>query len=465
MKHIDISRLFTDAEQYYGKTVTVCGWVRTSADVKTMVFIQVNDGTTSLKNLQLTIDRTRFFNEEFSAKLKPAMAIGTSLLATGEVVQSERNGIEIEVTHLEVLGSCPTDYPLQKKRTSVEFLRTIPHLRTRTNLFKSVFTVRSRLAYAIHQYFTDNGYKYIHAPIITSSDCEGAGEMFRITTQPWNASAPVEDEYFKEDYFGCKAGLSVSCQLEGEMAAVGGLGRIYTFGPTFRAEHSDTTRHVSEFWHVEPEACFVDIDEIIEIGEDFIKYVIRDVLVNCSEELEFFDKYNEKGLVAKLQHVVNSDFVKVDYTEAIELLAKNNKNFAFPVSWGDDLQSEHERYLTETVYNCPVFVVNFPKGLKSFYMKQNPDGKTVAATDLLVPGIGEIIGCSERETDYDKLVEAMAIRNMPLEDYQNYLDLRKYGTVQHSGFGLGFDRLVMYVTGISNIRDVLQFPRTYKHIY
>lgn len=465
MKHIDISELFQNASDYVGKEVTVCGWVRTSADVKPMVFIQINDGTTSLKNLQLTINRDNFTVEEFASKIKPAMAVGVSVCATGCIVSSDRNGIELELDELVVLGGCPSDYPLQKKRTSVEFLRTIPHLRTRTNLFKSVFTVRARLAYAIHQYFTEHGYKYLHAPIITNSDCEGAGEMFRITTQPWDCTAKTEEDYFREDYFSCKAGLSVSCQLEGEMAAVGGLGRIYTFGPTFRAEHSDTTRHVAEFWHVEPEACFVDINEIIDIAEDFIKYVIRDVMANCSEELVFFDRFTEHGLLDKLKHVAESEFVKVDYTEAISLLSANNNNFVFPVSWGDDLQSEHERYLTDVIFKSPVFVVNFPKELKSFYMKQNPDNKTVAATDLLVPGIGEIIGCSERETDYDKLIEAMKIRNMQLDEYTNYLDLRKFGTVQHSGFGLGFDRLVMYVTGVSNIRDVLQFPRTYKHIY
>ncbi len=465
MKHIDIAELFENASKYYGEKATVCGWVRTSADVKPMAFIQLNDGTTSLKNLQLTINRDNYSAEDFISIVKPAMAVGVSLVATGIIVPSERNGIELEVETLEVLGGCPSDYPLQKKRTSVEFLRTIPHLRTRTNLFKSVFTVRGRLAYAIHQYFTERGYKYLHAPIITNSDCEGAGEMFRITTQPWDATGKSAEDYYSQDYFSCKAGLSVSCQLEGEMAAVGGLGRIYTFGPTFRAEHSDTTRHVAEFWHVEPEACFVDIDEIIDIAEDFIKYIIRDVMNICSEELEFFDKYTEQGLLEKLKNVVDSEFVKVDYTDAIEILSKNNDNFAFPVSWGDDLQSEHERYLTEIIFKSPVFVVNFPKELKSFYMKQNADNKTVAATDLLVPGIGEIIGCSERETDYDKLVEAMQIRNMQLNEYKSYLDLRKFGTVQHSGFGLGFDRLVMYVTGVNNIRDVLQFPRTYKHIY
>ncbi len=465
MKHIDISKLFKNEKAFIGETVTVCGWVRTSADVKTMAFIQLNDGTTSLKNLQLTINREKFDEESFLQRVKPAMTVGTSLKATGVVIESERNGIELDVDDICVLGACPTDYPLQKKRTSVEFLRTIPHLRTRTNLFKSVFSVRARLAYAIHHYFTENGYKYLQAPIITNSDCEGAGEMFRVTTHDWNAEYKTAAEYFNDDYFGCKAGLSVSCQLEGEMAAVGGLGRIYTFGPTFRAEHSDTSRHVAEFWHVEPEACFMDIDEVIEMAEDFIKFIIRDVLENCKEELEFFNKFTEPGLLEKLNHVVDSEFVKLDYTDAVEILSKNNDKFSFPVKWGDDLQSEHERYLTETVFNSPVFVVNFPKEIKSFYMKQNPDGKTVAATDLLVPGIGEIIGCSERETDYDKLVEAMNLRNMMLDDYKSYLDLRKYGTVQHSGFGLGFDRMLMYVTGVENIRDVLQFPRTYKHIY
>lgn len=465
MKHTDISMLFKDIQGFTGQKVTVAGWTRTSADVKSMIFIQINDGTTSLRNLQLNITREKVSDDEFTANVKPAMLVGTSVLATGTIVASERNLIELDVDKIEVLGTCPTDYPLQKKKTSLDFLRTIPHLRTRTNLYKSVFTVRSRLAYAIHSYFTERGYKYLHAPIITNSDCEGAGEMFRVTTQNWDAQAKNAEEYFTEDYFGCKAGLSVSCQLEGEMAAVGGLGRIYTFGPTFRAEHSDTARHLAEFWHVEPEVCFVDINEIIEIAEEFIKYIIKDVIDNCGEELAFFDKFVENGLLDKLNNVVNSEFKKLDYTEAIEILEKNNDRFDFKVKWGDDLQSEHERFLTEEVFKRPVFLINFPKDIKSFYMKQNPDGKTVAATDLLVPGIGEIIGCSERETDYDKLVEAMKIRNMKMDEYTEYLDLRKYGTVQHSGFGLGFDRLVMYVTGSSNIRDVLQFPRTYKHIY
>ena len=465
MKHTDISALFRSPETWLGREVTVCGWVRTSAEVKPMAFIQINDGTTSTRNLQLTIHQERMSEQEYRENVKPLMTLGTALLARGTLVPSERNVIEVEVQSLELLGTCPSDYPLQKKKTSVEFLRTIPHLRTRTNMMKTVMMVRSRLAYAIHSYFNQNGYVYMHTPIITDSDCEGAGEMFRITTQPWDAPQKTEEEYYAEDFFGKKAGLSVSCQLEGEMAAVGGLGRIYTFGPTFRAEKSDTARHVAEFWHVEPEVCFVDINEIIEIGEDFIKYVIRDVLENCREQLEFCDKFLEKGLLAKLQHVVDSDFARVDYTDAIRILQNCGRKFDYPVYWGCDLQSEHERYLTDEHFKRPLFVVNYPKELKSFYMKQNPDGKTVAATDLLVPGIGEIIGCSEREADYDKLVAAMEARHMPLEAYRNYLDLRRFGSVQHSGFGLGFDRLVMYVTGVGNIRDVLQFPRTYRHVY
>ena len=465
MQHTDIVLLFSDSEKYVGTAVKVCGWVRTSAEVKPMTFIQINDGTTSLKNLQLTIDQTRFDDEEYKLRIKPALPVGTAVYAEGELVASERNVVELLVSEIRVLGECPGDYPLQKKKTSMEFLRTIPHLRLRTNTFKAVFTVRARLSYAIHKYFNENGYKYVQAPIITNSDCEGAGEMFRVTTQPWATDYKTEEEYNSEDYFGCKAGLAVSCQLEGEMAALGGLGRIYTFGPSFRAEHSNTARHVAEFWHVEPEVCFVDLDEIIEIGEDFIKFIIRDILESCKEELAFFDRFVEKGLLDKLNHVVNSEFAKVDYTEAVEILQKSRQKFEYPVYWGADLQSEHERYLTEEVYKRPVFLKNYPKEIKAFYMKQNPDGKTVAATDLLVPGIGEIIGCSERETDLEKLQQAMRDRNMPIEEYTRYLDTRRFGSVQHSGFGLGLDRMVMYVTGMTNIRDVLQFPRTYEHIY
>ena len=465
MKHMDIAKLFSDVSGYVSQTVTVCGWVKTSAEVKPMTFIQLNDGTTAIKNLQLTIHQDKMSEDDYRTVIKPLLNFGVALKATGVVVPSERNVIELEVQSVEMLGDCPASYPLQKKKTSVDFLRTIPHLRTRTNLMKAGLTIRSRLAYAIHSYFNANGYTYVHTPIITDSDCEGAGEMFRLTTQPWNASYPSEEAYYRDDYFGQKAGLSVSCQLEGEMAALGGLGRIYTFGPSFRAEKSDTPRHVAEFWHVEPEVCFADINEIMEIGEEFIKYIISDTMAHCAEQMEFCNKFIEKGLLDKLNHVVGSEFARVDYTDAIRILEESGHQFDYPVFWGCDLQTEHERFLTDEYFKRPLFVVNYPKDLKAFYMKQNPDGKTVAAADLLVPGVGEIIGCSEIETDYDKLVEAMKARNMPLASYQRYLDTRRYGSVQHSGFGLGLDRLVMYVSGIGNIRDVLQFPRTYKKIY
>ena len=454
MKHTDIKVLFAEADKFVDTSVVICGWVRTARDSKNVSFLEVNDGT-CFRSLQLVIDKDKLAEESF----KDAMAVGASLTATGTLVASERNIVELQVETLTVLGTCPTDYPLQKKRHTLEYLRTIPHLRGRARYFEAVFAVRSQLAQSIHQYFRANGYRYVHPPIITGSDCEGAGEMFRVTTQPWNATAESEAEYYANDFFGRKAGLTVSAQLEGEMAAMG-LGRIYTFGPTFRAENSNTTRHVAEFWHVEPEVCFCDIHDIIEIAEDFIKYIVKDVMDNCPEEMEFFNQWVEKGVIEKLQKMLANDFVKLDYTDAIEILKASGKEFKYPVEWGCDLQTEHEKYLVDEHFGRPVFVVNYPAAIKSFYMKQNPDGKTVAATDLLVPGIGEIIGCSEREADYDKLVAAMTARNMPLESYTEYLDTRKYGSVPHSGFGLGFERMLMYITGVQNIRDVLMFPRT-----
>ena len=455
MKHIDVKALLTAPEKYLDTQVTVCGWVRTARDSKNIAFIELNDGTT-LNNIQLIVEKEK---EGLANLDKDATVVGASLKAIGKFIVSERNGYEINIDSIEVLGGCPSDYPLQKKFHSVEFLRTIPHLRARTRYFEAVFAVRDQLSHAVHNYFHKNGYKYVHAPIITGSDCEGAGEVFRVTTQPWTTEYKTEEEYYADDFFGKKAGLTVSAQLEGEMAAMG-LGRIYTFGPTFRAEHSNTTRHAAEFWQIEPEVCFAEIDDIIEIAEDFIKYIIRDVMENCKTELEFFNERVEKGLLDKLNNVVNSDFGRVTYTEAIEILKKSGKEFKFPVEWGADLQTEHEKYLTEEYFGKPLFVVDYPADIKAFYMKQNPDGKTVAATDLLVPGIGEIIGCSEREGDYDKLVTAMTKRGMKLEEYQDYLDTRKYGSVPHSGFGLGFDRAIMYVTGVANIRDTLLFPRT-----
>ncbi len=454
MKHTDIKQLFATPDKFVGGEVTVCGWVRTARDSKTVSFIEINDGT-AFKNIQLVFDKEKIDETAY----KEAMNVGTSVKIKGIFITSERNGYEIEVTAIEILGSCPSDFPLQKKRHTLEFLRTIPHLRVRTRYFEALFAVRDQLSQAIHGYFHKNGYRYIHAPIITGSDCEGAGEMFRVTTHPWATDFKNEEEYYASDFFGAKAGLTVSAQLEGEMAAMG-LGRIYTFGPTFRAEHSNTPRHAAEFWHIEPEVCFADIDDIIEIAEDFIKYIIGNVMENCPDELEFFNQWVEKGLIDKLNHVRKIDFVKLNYTDAIEILKSCGKDFKYPVEWGLDLQTEHEKYLTEEHFKKPVFVVNYPADIKSFYMKQNPDGKTVAATDLLVPGIGEIIGCSEREADYDKLIAAMEKRGMAKDSYKEYLDTRRYGSVPHSGFGLGFDRMLMYITGVSNIRDTLLFPRT-----
>ena len=454
MKHTDIKALFATPEQYVDTSVTVCGWVRTARDSKNVSFLEINDGT-CFRNIQIVVDKEQISEESF----RDAMMVGTSVCAVGRFIVSERNGYEMALESITILGKCPGDYPLQKKRHTQEFLRTIPHLRVRTRYFEAVFAVRDQLAQSIHKYFHSHGYRYIHAPIITGSDCEGAGEMFRVTTLPWNATAEDEAAYYAEDFFGQKAGLTVSAQLEGEMAAMG-LGRIYTFGPTFRAENSNTTRHAAEFWHVEPEVCFCDIHDIIEIAEDFIKFIVRDVMDNCPDEMEFFNQWVEKGVIDKLNTMLAQDFVKLDYTDAIEILKNAGKDFKYQVEWGCDLQTEHEKYLTDEHFKKPVFVVNYPACIKSFYMKQNPDGKTVAATDLLVPGIGEIIGCSEREADYDKLVAAMNARNMPLESYTEYLDTRKYGSVPHSGFGLGFERMLMYITGVANIRDTLMFPRT-----
>lgn len=454
MKHTDIAELFKNSGNFLNRQVTICGWVRTSRDSKSVAFIEVNDGT-SLKNLQIIVDKSKTSDENY----KSAMVVGCAVCATGEFIPSERNGYEMILESLTVLGGCPSDYPLQKKHHTLEFLRTIPHLRPRTKYFEAVFAVRDKLSFAIHKYFHEHGYKYVHTPIITGSDCEGAGEMFRVTTKPWNSAEKTEQEYYADDFFGVKAGLTVSGQLEGEMAATG-LGKIYTFGPTFRAEHSNTTRHAAEFWQIEPEVCFADLHDIIEIAEDFIKSIISYVVQNCPDEIAYFGERVEKGLKEKLDHVLASDFGKITYTEAVEVLKKSGKEFKFPVEWGCDLQTEHERYLTEEYFKKPLFVTDYPADIKAFYMKQNPDGKTVAATDLLVPGIGEIIGCSEREADLDKLKNAMLKRGMPLEAYSEYLDTRKYGSVPHSGFGLGFERILMYITGVQNIRDTLLFPRT-----
>ena len=451
MKHIDIKDIQTKAE-YVDTDVTVCGWVRTSRDSKNMAFLEMNDGT-SLKHLQIVIDKSALDNYDFALKL------GTALKVTGTVVPARQSSVEINAKEITLLGDCPADYPLQKKRHTLEFLRTMPHLRVRTNTFNAVLRVRSVMAASIHKYFQDRNYVYINTPLLTGSDCEGAGEVFKVTTIGYSDQYKSEEEYYSNDFFGKKAGLSVSGQLEGEVAAMA-MGKIYTFGPSFRAENSNTPRHVAEFWHIEPEVAFAELDDIIEIAEDMIKYIVRDVMEKCPQELAFFNQHFEKGLIDKLQHLLDSEFEILDYTKAIEILKDAKKEFIYPVEWGCDLQTEHERYITEEVFNKPVFITNYPKDIKSFYMKQNPDGKTVAATDLLVPGVGEIIGCSEREADYDKLVEAMKARNMNMDEYADYLELRKFGSVPHSGFGLGFERIIMYVTGMSNIRDVILYPRT-----
>lgn len=457
MKHIDIRTIFDD-KALIGTDVTVCGWVRTSRDSKNMAFLELNDGT-ALKHLQIVIDKAVL------SETAEFMKLGTALKIVGTVVQGQVNAesVEINAKDISVLGECPQEYPLQKKRHSQEYLRTIPHLRVRTNTFNAILRVRSVVSAAIHTYFQNNHYTYIHTPILTASDCEGAGEMFKVTTIGYNTEYKSEEEYYANDFFGTRAGLSVSGQLEGEVAAMA-MGKIYTFGPSFRAENSNTPRHVAEFWHVEPEVAFAELGDIIEIAEEMIKFVISTVLEKCPNELDFFEKFFEKGLKEKLTNVVENDFEILDYTKAIEILEKADVEFNYPVEWGCDLQTEHERYITEKVFNKPVFVTNYPKDIKSFYMKQNPDGKTVAATDLLVPGVGEIIGCSEREADLDKLLKAMADKGMSTDSYGDYLDLRRFGSVPHSGFGLGLERIIMYITGVSNIRDVQLYPRTVGNI-
>ena len=458
MKHTDIIDVFKNSE-LIGSKVTVCGWVRTSRDSKNMAFIELNDGT-SLKHLQIVIDKSQI------AEISDFMKLGTSLKVEGTLVNSAvaADSVEINAENIELLGECPPEYPLQKKRHTLEYLRTIPHLRVRTNTFNAVFRVRSVVSAAIHEFFQNRNFVYIHTPLITASDCEGAGEMFKVTTIGYSNEYKNEEDYNADDFFGKRAALSVSGQLEGEVAAMA-MGKIYTFGPSFRAEKSNTPRHVAEFWHVEPEVAFAELPDIIEIAEDMIKYIINAVLEKCPEEMKFFNQHFEKGLIEKLQNVVSNDFAVMTYTEAIEELKKSGREFQFPVEWGCDLQTEHEKYISEEVCKKPVFLTDYPKEIKSFYMKQNPDGKTVAATDLLVPGVGEIIGCSEREADLDKLLEAMTVRGMTTEEYEHYIALRRFGSVPHSGFGLGLERIILYVTGMQNIRDVILYPRTVGNIY
>jgi len=455
MKHIDIKEIFADAA-YIGQEVTVCGWVRTARDSKNVAFIELNDGTT-LKHIQIVIDKAS------DVSVENIMKLGSALRVTGTVVEARQGSVEINAGAIDLIGECPPEYPLQKKRHTLEFLRTMPHLRLRTNTFNAVFRVRSVLAAALHRYFQEKNYVYVQPPLITSSDCEGAGEMFQVTTIGFEHNYKTAEEYYENDFFGKRAGLSVSAQLEGEVAAMA-MGKIYTFGPSFRAENSNTPRHVAEFWHVEPEIAFAELPDVLEEAEGMIKYVVGEVLEKCPEEMKFFDERFEPGLIQKLQDLISNDFDVIDYTKAIEILQNSGEQFTYPVEWGCDLQTEHERYIAEVVCKKAVFITNYPKAIKSFYMKQNADGKTVAAADLLVPGVGEIIGGSEREASYDKLVAEMQARGMNLDLYKDYLDLRRFGSVPHGGFGLGFERLIMYVTGMKNIRDVILYPRTVGNI-
>ena len=458
MQRTEIARIFADMEQYGGQDVTVCGWVRTSRDMKNFGFIELNDGS-CFKSIQIVMDAESLSNYKEIA----SQNVGAALIVNGKVVLTPdaKQPLEIKASSIEVEGPSAPEYPLQKKRHSVEFLRSVAHLRPRTNLFNAAFRVRSVAAFAIHEFFQQNGFVYVHTPIITGSDCEGAGEMFRVTTMDPENLPRTEDGQidYSQDFFGKPVSLTVSGQLNGENFAMA-FGNIYTFGPTFRAENSNTQRHAAEFWMIEPEMAFCDLEGDMNVAEAMIKYVINTVLERCPQEMQFFNSFVDKGLLERLQHVANSEFGRVSYTEAVEILKKNNDKFDFKVEWGVDLQTEHERYLTEQVFKRPVFVTDYPKDIKAFYMRLNDDGKTVAATDCLVPGIGEIIGGSQREERLDILESRIKEMGMNVEDYSAYLDLRRYGSCKHAGFGLGFERMVMYLTGISNIRDVLPHPRT-----
>ena len=460
MKLTTIREIYKNREVYLDKEVTVGGWVRSVRDSKTFGFIVLHDGS-YFETLQIVYhDEMENFAEISKMNVGAAIIVKGTLVATPQAKQP----FEIQAAEVTVEGVSAPDYPLQKKRHSMEYLRTISHLRPRTNTFQAVFRVRSLCAYAIHQFFQERDFVYVNTPLITGSDCEGAGEMFQVTTMDLDNIPKTEDGAvdFTQDFFGKKTSLTVSGQLNGETFAQA-FRNIYTFGPTFRAENSNTTRHAAEFWMIEPEIAFADLEDDMELAEAMLKYVIRYVMEHAPEEMQFFNSFVDKGLIERLNHVVNSEFGRVTYTEAIELLEKNNDKFDYKVYWGCDLQTEHERYLTEKEFKRLVFVTDYPKEIKAFYMKLNEDGKTVAAMDCLVPGIGEIIGGSQREDDYDKLKTRMDELGLKPEDYDFYLDLRKYGSTRHSGFGLGFERCVMYLTGMGNIRDVIPFPRTVKN--
>ncbi|MEG2233913.1 MAG: asparagine--tRNA ligase [Oscillospiraceae bacterium] len=457
MKRTEITKLYAEEQLTEGMSVTVCGWVKTSRESKNLGFIEINDGS-CFKNLQVIVEADKLvnFKEIANAGVGSAIAVNGKIKLTPGAKQS----FEVNADSVSIEGVCPSDYPLQKKRHSLEFLRTLPHLRARTNTYSAVFRVRSEAAFALHKFFNENGFVYVHTPLITGSDCEGAGEMFRVTTldpinPPLTESGKVD---FSQDFFGRETNLTVSGQLEGETMAQT-FGKIYTFGPTFRAEKSNTTRHAAEFWMIEPEIAFADLSDAMDLAEAMLKYTIGYLLEKCPDELRFFNDFYDKGLIDRLTKLVESEFVRLSYTDAVTILEKQNDRFEYKVSWGCDLQTEHERYLTEQVYNKPVFVTDYPKDIKSFYMRVNDDGKTVAASDMLVPGVGELIGGSQREERLDVLLKRIDEMGLKREDYEYYLDLRRFGSTKHSGYGLGFDRLVMYATGITNIRDVQIYPR------
>ena len=438
--------------------VTVCGWIKTLRDSKSLAFMEINDGS-CFKGLQIVLTEEKICNFKEIVKLN----VGAAVVVSGALVETPdaKQPFEIQASSVKIEGRSLPEYPLQKKRHTLEFLRTIAHLRPRTNTFSAAFRVRSAAAYAIHKFFNERGFVYVHTPIITGSDCEGAGEMFSITTidplsPPLTADGKVD---YTKDFFEKHTSLTVSGQLEGECMAMA-FGKIYTFGPTFRAEKSYTQRHAAEFWMIEPEIAFADLNDDMDLAKDMIQFIIKYVLETCPDDIEFFNKFFDKNLIERLNGVANSDFAKITYTEAVNILIKNNENFEYKVEWGTDLQTEHEKYLTEQIYKKPVFVTDYPKEIKSFYMRQNDDGKTVAAMDLLVPGIGEIVGGSQREERLDVLTKRMEELGLDEKDYWWYLDLRRFGGTNHSGFGLGFERMIMYLTGIQNIRDVLPFPRT-----
>ena len=460
MKDIQIRELFRDTGTYAGKDIVVRGWIRTNRASNKFGFVELNDGT-FFKSVQVVYEQE--FIDNFDEIAKAPIAAALCVEGTFVLTPDAKQPFELKAKSVVIEADSDTDYPLQKKRHSLEYLREIAHLRPRSNTFSAVFRVRSLVAYATHRFFQDQNFVYVHTPLITGSDCEGAGEMFRVTTLDMNNPPRTEDGAidYKQDFFGKETSLTVSGQLEAETYAMA-FRKVYTFGPTFRAENSNTARHASEFWMIEPEVAFADLEDNMELAEAMIKYIISYVLENAPEEMAFFNQFVDKGLLERLDGIVSADFARVTYTEAVELLLKSGKEFQYPVEWGIDLQTEHERYITEEIFKKPVFVTDYPKDIKAFYMRMNEDNKTVAAMDLLVPGVGEIIGGSQREERYDMLLKRLHELGLNEADYWWYMDLRRYGGVKHAGYGLGFERIIMYITGMSNIRDVLPFPRTPK---